>query len=43
MWYGSSTKNRILNLMDNHLAHHRGQMIVYLRLKGIEPPSYVGW
>lgn len=43
MWYGSSTKNRILNLMDNHLAHHRGQMIVYIRLKGLEPPSYIGW
>ena len=43
MWYGSSTKNRIFNLMDNHLAHHRGQMIVYLRLKGIKPPAYRGW
>lgn len=43
MWYGESTRLRLLNLMDNHLAHHRGQMIVYLRLKGIKPPSYVGW
>jgi uncharacterized damage-inducible protein DinB len=43
MWYGQSTYLRILNLADNHLAHHRGQMIVYLRLKGIEPPSYIGW
>ncbi|MDW3646357.1 MAG: DinB family protein [Bacteroidia bacterium] len=43
MWYGSSTKLRMLNLMDNHLAHHRGQMIVYLRLKGIKAPSYIGW
>ncbi|MEM8888388.1 MAG: DinB family protein [Bacteroidota bacterium] len=43
MWYGSSTKLRMLNLMDNHLAHHRGQMIVYLRLKGIKAPAYVGW
>ena len=23
-----------------HTAHHRGQAIVYLRLKGIEPPKY---
>jgi len=43
MWYGPSSKNRIMMLMDNHLAHHRGQMIVYLRLKGVEPPKYVGW
>ncbi len=43
MWYGQSTRSRLMNLMDNHLAHHRGQMIVYLRLKGIRAPSYVGW
>lgn len=43
MWYGSSSHLRLFNLMDNHLAHHRGQMIVYLRLKGIKPPQYVGW
>ena len=24
-----------------HTAHHRGQLEVYLRLKGIQPPSYV--
>jgi hypothetical protein len=24
-----------------HTAHHRGQLEVYLRLKGIEPPAYV--
>ena len=43
MWYGKTSKYRIFNLLDNHLAHHRGQMIVYLRLKGITPPSYIGW
>lgn len=43
MWYGDSSYLRILNLADNHLAHHRGQMIVYLRLKEIKPPSYIGW
>jgi uncharacterized damage-inducible protein DinB len=42
-FYGRSTKSRMLNLMDNHLAHHRGQLTVYLRLKGIKPPKYVGW
>ncbi len=43
MWYGKSSKLRLLHLMDNHVAHHRGQMIVYLRLKGVKPPRYIGW
>lgn len=43
LWYGTSTLLRILNLMDNHLSHHRGQMIVYLRIKQITPPAYLGW
>jgi len=43
MWCGNSSKLRLLNLMDNHLAHHRGQLVVYLRLNGIKPPSYAGW
>lgn len=25
----------------HHAAHHRAQMIVYLRLNGIEPPGYI--
>ena len=24
-----------------HTAHHRGQVEVYLRVKGIQPPRYV--
>jgi uncharacterized damage-inducible protein DinB len=24
-----------------HTAHHRGQLEMYLRLKGIKPPDYV--
>ena len=43
VFYGKSTKRRLFNLLDHHVAHHRGQMIVYLRLKGIEPPKYRGW
>lgn len=43
VWYGASSKFRILAVMDNHLTHHRAQMILYLRLKGLKPPSYVGW
>lgn len=29
----------IVSVLD-HNSHHRGQMVTYLRLKGITPPSY---
>ena len=35
------TKRQILLLLLDHITHHRGQMIVYLRLNGISPPRYV--
>ena len=34
---------RLFYAMENHIIHHRGQAIVYLRLKGIRPKGYVGW
>lgn len=40
---GPMTKRQILLLLHDHPAHHIGQLIVYLRLKGIKPPAYVGW
>ncbi|MEO0895346.1 MAG: DinB family protein [Bacteroidota bacterium] len=43
VFYGTLSKEFIIQTMDNHLSHHRGQMIIYLRLKGITPPSYIGW
>ena len=43
VFYGNTSKRFIIETMDNHLSHHRGQMIIYLRLKGIKPPSYIGW
>ena len=36
-------KEGIFWLMKDHLAHHRGQMIIYLRINGIKPPRYRGW
>ncbi len=36
-------KEYIFYLMRDHLTHHRAQAIMYLRLKGIAPPKYVGW
>ena len=35
-----SGRDALLN-MYMHVAHHRGQAIVYLRLKGINPPEYL--
>lgn len=40
---GPKTKRQILVLLHDHQSHHVGQIIVYLRLKGIKPPAYVGW
>ncbi|MFC2084748.1 DinB family protein [Bacteroidota bacterium] len=36
-------KERIFYLMRDHMTHHRGQLVVYLRLNKIEPPRYRGW
>jgi uncharacterized damage-inducible protein DinB len=40
---GPMNKIQIINLINDHQAHHRGQLIVYLRMNGIKPPPYVGW
>lgn len=38
-----TNKKRIFLLIRDHMTHHRGQLVIYLRMNGIEPPSYVGW
>lgn len=40
---GPKSKLQILNLLQDHVTHHRGQLIVYLNLNSIEPPKYSGW
>lgn len=40
---GPMSKRQIMILMNDHLTHHRGQIIVYLRMNGIKPPRYRGW
>lgn len=40
---GSKSKLQILNLIQDHVTHHRGQLIVYLNLNNINPPKYRGW
>ena len=34
---------KIIIAMENHIIHHRGQAICYLRLNGITPVGYIGW
>jgi len=29
-------------LVLNHLIHHRGQLSVYLRMRGVSPPAIYG-
>ena len=40
---GPMSRRRIVFLLNDHLTHHRGQIIVYARMKGVKPPSYRGW
>lgn len=40
---GPKSRYQILNLLQDHVTHHRGQLIVYLNLNDIEVPKYVGW
>lgn len=40
---GPLNKLQIINLLNDHQTHHRGQVLVYLRLNGIKPPDYTGW
>lgn len=35
------TKRQVLMLLADHITHHRGQMLVYLRLNTLQPPRYV--
>jgi len=41
--YAQFTRSRrqFLLLLADHVTHHRGQLLVYLRLKGIKPPNYI--
>lgn len=34
---------RLYYALENHIIHHRGQCIVYLRLNGVTPKGYYGW
>jgi uncharacterized damage-inducible protein DinB len=36
------TRGTLAFRLLDHAAHHRGQLVIYLRLKGIVPPEYPG-
>lgn len=40
---GKMSRRRILFLLTDHVTHHRGQLVVYLRMNNVEPPNYRGW
>ena len=40
---GPMARRQILILIHDHQTHHAGQLILYLRLKGIKPVEYIGW
>ncbi|MFZ9982075.1 MAG: DinB family protein [Cyclobacteriaceae bacterium] len=40
---GPLTEIQIINLINDHQTHHRGQLLVYLRMNNINPPAYIGW
>ncbi|WP_452220077.1 DinB family protein [Lacinutrix salivirga] len=35
------SKRQIFLLLSDHITHHRGQMLVYMRLNNLIPPRYV--
>jgi len=40
MGENSIAKWKLILFSFDHIAHHRGQLVVYLRLNGIKPPQY---
>ena len=40
---GKMNKIQFMNLIQDHQTHHRGQLMVYLRLNKLQPPKYIGW
>ncbi|MBZ9731686.1 DinB family protein [Salegentibacter sp. JZCK2] len=37
------SKENIFYLIRDHMTHHRGQSIIYLRNQGVNVPKYIGW
>lgn len=42
--FGNNVSRRqVMALLMDHSTHHRGTSIAYLRMKGVEPPDFVGF
>lgn len=39
---GPLPRKDVILMLRDHVTHHRGQSVVYLRLNGIVPPTWVG-
>lgn len=40
---GPRSRRTIIYLLQDHATHHRAQVLMYMRLLGLEPPRYRGW
>lgn len=40
---GPMSRMQMLNLLQDHVTHHRGQLVVYLNLCEVDLPKYSGW
>lgn len=40
---GEKNMLQLVELLDDHLTHHKGQLTVYMRLVGKKAPKFVGW
>ena len=40
IWGFDASAASWFHMMRDHTTHHRGQMVIYLRLKGVKPPEY---
>jgi uncharacterized damage-inducible protein DinB len=40
---GPMEVQQIMMLMTDHMTHHRGQILVYMRMNDIKAPRYRGW
>lgn len=40
---GPRSRRTIIYLLQDHATHHRAQVLVYIRMLGLEPPQYRGW
>lgn len=40
---GPRSRRTIVYLLQDHATHHRAQVLMYMRMLGLEPPRYRGW